>query len=198
KTEPFPVPSLWLPEAAEAACLAPDQFPVRLLAAPGSASTRGSGPVEARLVDAGDGTPAAFAKLGRAARGSVALVHTPPMRSFDDLIAEHLRDPALLGAAQKAGVASLLLQSAQPGATVYRRLITLNGSVAPVPAAVVAREDADRLAALAQKGEVRLRLRLANRTGGPYEARNVIAEIRGGEKADEVVLLGAHLDSWDG
>jgi Zn-dependent M28 family amino/carboxypeptidase len=50
---------------------------------------------------------------------------------------------------------------------------------------------------LAAQGPVRLRLRLSNTSGGPFESRNVVAEIRGRERPDEVVLLGAHLDSWD-
>src|SRR5439155_13464003 len=65
------------------------------------------------------------------------------------------------------------------------------------PAAVVSRDDADRLAALARKGEVRFRLTLANRVERSYESRNVVAELRGREKPEEIVLLGAHLDSWD-
>jgi Zn-dependent M28 family amino/carboxypeptidase len=44
---------------------------------------------------------------------------------------------------------------------------------------------------------VRVRLELVNETGGPYESSNVVAEIRGREKPEEIVLLGAHLDSWD-
>jgi carboxypeptidase Q len=43
----------------------------------------------------------------------------------------------------------------------------------------------------------RVRLNLVNQTGDPYESRNVIGEIRGRERPDEIVLLGAHLDSWD-
>ena len=34
-------------------------------------------------------------------------------------------------------------------------------------------------------------------TGGPYETWNVVAEIPGTTKADEIVVIGAHLDSWD-
>ncbi|HXA52868.1 MAG TPA: M20/M25/M40 family metallo-hydrolase, partial [Candidatus Acidoferrum sp.] len=44
---------------------------------------------------------------------------------------------------------------------------------------------------------VRVRLHLLNQTGGPYESRNVVAEIKGRERPDEIVVLGAHLDSWD-
>ncbi len=38
---------------------------------------------------------------------------------------------------------------------------------------------------------------MSNRIGNAFESRNVIAEIRGRERPQEIVLLGAHLDSWD-
>jgi carboxypeptidase Q len=38
---------------------------------------------------------------------------------------------------------------------------------------------------------------LPNKIGGPVEQQNVVGEIRGYEKPDEVVILGAHLDSWE-
>src|SRR5439155_1383233 len=63
--------------------------------------------------------------------------------------------------------------------------------------APVSRENFLRLERLARAGETRARLAIRNTTGGPYEARNVIAEIKGREKPDEIVLLGAHLDSWE-
>jgi len=44
---------------------------------------------------------------------------------------------------------------------------------------------------------VRLRLSLPNEIGGPAEQENVVGEIRGYEKPDEAVILGAHLDSWE-
>jgi Zn-dependent M28 family amino/carboxypeptidase len=64
--------------------------------------------------------------------------------------------------------------------------------------AQVAREDALRLSRLlARGGPARISLDLRNRVGGSFEAKNVVAEIRGASLADEIVLLGAHLDSWD-
>ena len=40
-------------------------------------------------------------------------------------------------------------------------------------------------------------LSIPNRIGGPIKTSNVIAEIKGSEKPDEFVILGAHLDSWE-
>jgi carboxypeptidase Q len=50
---------------------------------------------------------------------------------------------------------------------------------------------------LAAGDKVRVRLELPNKIGGPAEQENVVAEIRGREKPDEFVVLGAHLDSWE-
>jgi hypothetical protein len=196
--ESFPIPTnLWLPESAEAACLAPETFAIRLVAAPYSPSTPGDRPLEARLVDAGDGTPEAFAKLGSAARGAIALVKSREMKTLNDLFAEYLRNSPLAEAARKAEVSALLLQSTRPRGLLYRHPMTFDGSLISIPTAVVAREQAERLARLLDKGEVRLRLSLVNKTGGAYDSKNVVAEIRGREKPDEIVLIGAHLDSWD-
>src|SRR6202140_3728545 len=61
------------------------------------------------------------------------------------------------------------------------------------------RDDALKLARMvaADPGKVRVKLSLPNEVGGPIEQENVVGEIRGYEKPDEVVILGAHLDSWE-
>ena len=76
RTESFTVPSLWLPETAEASCLTPLVFPIRIAATPYSASTPRHHPLEARLVDAGEGNADDFQKLGETGHGAVALVHS--------------------------------------------------------------------------------------------------------------------------
>jgi hypothetical protein len=195
--ESFSVPNLWLPRSAEAACLAPESFSIRLAAAPASLSTPGGRPLEARLVVAGDGSPEAFAQLGATARGAIALVKSTEMKTFADLFAEYLRNGPVMEAARQAQVAALLLQSTRPRGLLYRHPVSVAGQLAPFPVAIVSREPAARLARLADKGEVRVRLELVNETDGAYESKNVVAEIRGREKPDEIVLLGAHLDSWD-
>jgi Zn-dependent M28 family amino/carboxypeptidase len=63
---------------------------------------------------------------------------------------------------------------------------------------LVAREDGERIARLLAAGNlVWGDLSIPNQIGGPIKTTNVIAEIRGSEKPDEFVILGAHLDSWE-
>ena len=193
--EPFTTENLWLPISAEATAVAPVKFNIRIAASPMSPSTKA--PIEARLVDAGEATPEAFAKLGASLKGSIVLVHSNVMKTFDDLFAEYFRNGGLLEAARKYQPAALLLESTRPRALLYRHPISLDNTYAPLPTAVIAREHAERLARLAEKGEVRVRLSIANKTAPTYSSKNVIAEIRGREKPDEIVLVGAHLDSWD-
>jgi carboxypeptidase Q len=67
-----------------------------------------------------------------------------------------------------------------------------------IPAAAMTAEDAMLIDRLIKKGErVRMHLVLTPRTLPDVESANVIAEIRGSEKPDEIVLIGGHLDSWD-
>ena len=196
-TESYTIPSSWVGGADHAECLVPAQFPLRVAAGPFTAPTAGENGLEAPLVNAGDGSAEAFARLGAKARGSIALVLSPEMKTEADLFAEYERDGPLFAAAQRAGVAALLVQSTRPGVLLYRHPMGLSGASLPLPAAIVARVQAARLARLAECGEVRVRLKLSSRTGGAYQARNVVAEIRGRERPEEIVLIGAHLDSWD-
>ena len=66
-----------------------------------------------------------------------------------------------------------------------------------IPAVALATEDSDALHRWLQAGPVRVRLQLGCRTEADVDSANVVAEIRGREKPAEVVVLGAHLDSWD-
>jgi carboxypeptidase Q len=67
-----------------------------------------------------------------------------------------------------------------------------------IPAAALTAEDAMLIDRLLKKGErVRMHLVLTPRTLPDVESANVVAEIRGSEKPDEIVLIGGHLDSWD-
>ena len=65
-----------------------------------------------------------------------------------------------------------------------------------IPAAALAPPDAERLEHLAAQGPVRVRLVLDS-AETPATAWNVVGEIPGSERPDEIVAIGGHLDSWD-
>ena len=81
-------------------------------------------------------------------------------------------------------------------------LMTMSGSptrVSPLPNLVISHEDYALLARLIAAGAApRLEGRVENRLGKkPVRQWNTVAEIRGSELPGQVVILGAHLDSWD-
>jgi carboxypeptidase Q len=89
-------------------------------------------------------------------------------------------------------VASASLRTPHTGALRY------DPKVRRIPAAAMSAEDSMLIDRLVKKGErVKMHLVLTPRTLPDVESANVIAEIRGSEKPDEIVLIGGHLDSWD-
>jgi Zn-dependent M28 family amino/carboxypeptidase len=66
-----------------------------------------------------------------------------------------------------------------------------------IPAASITVEDAELVDRLASKGAVQIRLRLESQMLPDAPSANVIGELRGHERPDEIVVIGAHLDSWD-
>jgi carboxypeptidase Q len=193
--ERYNIPRSWLPGTIAAEAVAPAQFTIRAAAAPMSPSTTGA--IEARIVDVGEGTPEAFAKVAGRLKGAIILVRSNEMKTLDDLFAEYMRNPGINAAAKRYGAVAVLLESSRLRGLLYRHPVSLGTGLAPVPTAVVSREHAERLARLAERGDVRVRFSMANRIGGPYRAANVVAEIPGTDKVHEIVAIGAHLDSWD-
>lgn len=70
-------------------------------------------------------------------------------------------------------------------------------SVKKIPAVAIGNISADRLAKACSAGTVLAKLQSECTMKGTATSYNVIAEIRGSEKPDEIVLVGGHLDSWD-
>ena len=96
------------------------------------------------------------------------------------------------------GAAGVLLRSlATASLRTPHTGVTIYDEGPKIPAAAVATEDAAQLHRLLQRGPVRVHFTLGCRTLPEVDSNNVVAEVRGREKPDEVVLLGAHLDSWD-
>jgi carboxypeptidase Q len=66
-----------------------------------------------------------------------------------------------------------------------------------IPAAAVTAEDADLLAHLTAQGVVKMHLKLTPQTLPDVESYNVIADLKGSENPEQVVIVSGHLDSWD-
>jgi hypothetical protein len=94
-----------------------------------------------------------------------------------------------------AGAAAMLIPSDKPHRMVYTSGFGFYPR-APLPVISVAKEDALLLRRLVSKGSVRLALDVRNTFDtSPYQERNVLADLPGA--SSDVVLIGAHLDSWD-
>jgi len=196
-TEKFTIPVAWSEGKSHIDILSPEPFPVRMASIGWSPATQEGG-ITADVVDVGTGDDTGFAKAGPLANGAIALVHTNLLVTWEDLINEYGLDHEIVDRAVKAGTAAIFWMSTRPNLLLYRHNISIDGQLERLPQAVLAREDAERIARFLAAGQkVRAHLDLPNHVGGPTESENVIAEIRGREKPDEFILLGAHLDSWE-
>ncbi len=196
-TEEFTIPVTWSEGETRLEILSPTPFPVRLVSVAWSPATPSSG-IEADLLDVGEGAEADFVRVSGDAEGKILLVRAEPLRTWDDLFAEYTRAWDTIGRAVRAGAAAILWTATRERGLLYRHENGMTGQLDRLPQAIVAREDALRIARFLGEGQrVRVRLSLPNRVGGPAEQENVVGEIRGREKPDEIVILGAHLDSWE-
>ncbi len=149
------------------------------------------------VVDVGEGTDADFQKAGDTA-GKVVLVHTTVLKTWDDLFQEYEKAPPVVDRAVKAKVKAVAFMATREHDILYRHTNAGAGEIDKLPMVIVAREDGERMARLLAAGNlVWADLSIPNQLGGPIKAANVVAEIRGSEKPDEFVILGAHLDSWE-
>jgi carboxypeptidase Q len=194
-TEDFSIQAGWAEGTTRMTVVAPEQFVLRAVSiawAPALAP-RSHVPV----VDVTQGTDEDFAKAGKVA-GAILLVHSEEMHTWDDLFAEYLKAPGIIDRAVKANALAIAFQSSRPHDLLYRHTNSGDGEIDRLPMVLVAREDAGRMARLLASGQkLYADLSIPNTVGGPITAANVVAELRGSEKPDEFVILGAHLDSWD-
>lgn len=197
-TEKYTLPVTWSEGDTRIELQGPAHFPVRLRAEGWSPATPPKG-IEANLVDVGYGDADEFARASASVKGAILLVHSDVSSTWADLFNEYLRPPAIIQRALSGGASAILWMGARERLLLYRHTNSLSGHVDKIPQAVVAREDAMRLArAVAESsGKLRVRFLMPNQIGGPLEQENVVGEIRGYEKPDEAVILGAHLDSWE-
>jgi carboxypeptidase Q len=103
-------------------------------------------------------------------------------------------------AAAKLGAAGVLIRSigTDSNRTPHTGSLKYEEKVAKIPAAAVSNPDADLLDRLVRDGKpVRVRFTLGCRDHGEKETANVIGDVPGRGKPEEIVLLACHRDSWD-
>ena len=189
--EEAPLESRWQRGPASGRILAPIDRPILV----GSYSWVPGTPGEIAMPLVDLGAPASLDRMPPADRVRGAAVLVDPQKVGSDpsfvmrwLLARHLSE---------AGAAAMLIPSDKPGRMLYTSAFGFYPK-GPLPVVSVAKEDALLLRRLLARGPVKLALDAHNTfDASPYRERNVIADLPGGALADEVVLLGAHYDSWD-
>jgi carboxypeptidase Q len=149
------------------------------------------------IVDVGEGSAADFAKAGDL-KGKMLLVHSKVLQTWPDLFQEYMRAPPIIDAAVKGRAVAIAFMSSREHDILYRHCNSGHGEIDRIPQVLIAREDGERVARLLASGlPVFADLSIPNKIGGPLKATNVVAELKGADKSDEIVILGAHLDSWE-
>ncbi|MCP3958291.1 MAG: M28 family peptidase [bacterium] len=190
----------WTRGEATGEITAPSRQRVELVALGGSVGTPAGG-IEAEVVEVAGLEELAQLERSRLS-GKIVFINRRMRRTRDGSGYGETSPIRRYGPARAAalGAAAVLIRSlstsnqhlAHTGSTHYQE------GVPRIPAAALSNPDADLLAARIRSGEtVRFGLELGCRHLGDTTSANVIGEIPGRERPEEVVLLAAHLDSWD-
>ncbi|HEV7591057.1 MAG TPA: M28 family metallopeptidase [Longimicrobium sp.] len=190
--EPVMVPH-WVRGDESAELISPRALPLHMIGLGMSVGTPPGGITADVLVVTSFADLAAHAAE---ARGKIVLFDVP-FTSYRETVA--YRGGGASAAAKVGAVAALIrsvasasMQNPHTGSLRY------DTTVARIPAAALSVEDAMMLHRIQSRGErVRVHLSMNARLLPEAQSRNVVAEIVGSERPDEVVVLGGHIDSWD-
>ncbi len=198
--ETFPLEHGWARGIEHAEVVSPSPQPLVVTALGGSVATPPQG-IEAEI--------ALFKTYGELLAlptnslvGKIAVVTQPMSRGRPEAgygALNRIRNAGPGEAARRGAIGYLLRSLGTDNHRVPHTGVTSYADNAPrIPAAALSIPDAEQLERLvARGGPVRVRLVLTPRDLGPVTSQNVIAEIKGRGQPDDLVLLGAHLDSWD-
>jgi hypothetical protein len=196
--EPARVPH-WVRGEESAAIVTPAPRKLAVLALGGSVATPPGGlTAEVAVVSSFE----ELARLGPGARGKIVLFNHPMLATSNAGLGYVDALPFRIAGADRAaplGAVAVLVRSltAHSLGAPHTGWMKYTG-VQRIPAATLSVEDAALIARLAARGrKVTVHLALGAQTLPDVESSNVVAEIRGREKPDEIVLIAAHIDSWD-
>jgi carboxypeptidase Q len=197
-TEPVMVPH-WERGSEWAELLVPRRMRLAMLGLGRSIGTPSQGITAPVLVV---GSFAELRARAAEARGKIVLFDypfrqdLPPFDAYGDAVRYRVSgadSAASVGAVAVLvrSIASFSMRSPHTGSMSY-------GTARRIPAAALSVEDAEMLHRMQDRGErIVVRLTMGARTLPPAPSRNVVAELRGSERPDEIVVLGGHIDSWD-
>ena len=140
------------------------------------------------------------------ARGKIVLYNVPfdttvaPFAGYGGAVVYRAfgADSASAVGAAAALVRSVTPRSLQTPHTGGMAPYDTTGRLRRIPAAAISVEDAVMLQRMQDRGErVEVLLRMGARTLLPARSHNVVGEIRGSERPDEIIVMGGHIDSWD-
>lgn len=193
RTIPVKVPH-WVRGAESAHLVAPDNRPLHMLGLGMSVGTPPGG-ITADAVVVSDF--AELAKLGPDGVKGKIVVYNAPYRSYGETVAYRSAGPsraAALGAvgALVRSITPLAMQIPHTGSLVY------DDAQPKIPAAAISLEDSMMLARFAaQPIPLKVHLEMSAHLEPDADSFDVMGEIPGRERPDEVVVLGGHIDSWD-
>lgn len=190
--EPVMVPH-WVRGKESLRLTAPRARELPILGLGGSVGTPGGG-IRAEVVVVGSFTE--LEARADEALGRIVLFDAP-FTTYGETVA-YRRDGAV--AASRAGAVASLIRSVTPRSlqTPHTGAMEYDPDVTPIPHAAITVEDAELLHRLSDRGErIEVHLEMGARSLPDAPSRNVVAEIVGRERPEEIVVLGGHIDSWD-
>ncbi|MEO7274284.1 MAG: M20/M25/M40 family metallo-hydrolase [Vicinamibacterales bacterium] len=190
--EPVKVPH-WVRGQESAEITAPAQHAMVMLGLGNSVGTPAAG-VEAEVL-----VVRSFQELdaaGPTIRGKIVLFNVP-FTTYGETVQYRAIGPSRAAA---RGAVAVLVRAVGPSGlrTPHTGALRYAEGSPQIPGAAVTVEDADRLQRMQDRGTPpRVRLKMEARFLPDADSANVVGEIRGRERPDEVVVVSGHLDSWD-
>ncbi|MDB4917476.1 MAG: peptidase family protein [Gemmatimonadetes bacterium] len=190
--EPVMVPH-WVRGAESLDLITPRRKPMTILGLGMSVATPAAGiTAPVLVVNSFDD----LTKHAAAAKGKIVL--------FDVPFTEYGQTVAYRGlgasAAAKVGAVAMLVRTIGPFSinSPHTGALRYDSTVKKIPAAAVTLEDAMLLHRMQDRGQaITVTLKMSAKQLPDAPSRNLVAEIRGRELPDEVVVMGGHIDSWD-
>jgi carboxypeptidase Q len=222
--EPYTIAHAWTRGAASARILKPTEHPLTIAAAGWSPGTPGN--VHGPVVYFDAKKKEDFEKFRGKLKGAVVIYQEPaslsppkPEDSRSEVVRAMQSPPPMKGQPAEPQPFAMLQQAAKERTEFFKQegvaavlrdsnkphgLLNMTGiggeefDIGAIPTAFITGEGYRMIFRMLKHGPVEVEVNMINSfSDKPVEVYNTVADLRGSEKPDEVVMLGAHLDSWD-